>query len=85
MRNVTEDCAGAGTGGGCCGVELLYGIGTVSAQYGSIGTPFTATMYIGFTWMWNGCRMLFMLTIVHSSTLSSATVCVSAFDDWNGM
>ena len=64
----------------------LNGIGTVSAQYGSASrSPFTATMYIGFTWMWNGWRMLFKLTIVHSSTAFSATICVIAFFDWNGM
>src|SRR5262249_3841311 len=50
----------------------------VSAQYGSTGAPLILTTWNGLTWMWNGCRMRFMLSTVHSSTLPSATVCLSA-------
>ena len=85
LRNV-NDVTVAGMSSPTGGGLSLKGSGIVSAQNGSASRlPFTATMYIGFTWMWNGWRMLFMLTIVHSSTALSATICVIAFFDWNGM
>src|SRR3954453_5223324 len=85
MRKVMDFTVGGSAypGGGSLS---LYGSGIVSAQYGSARRePLMATMYIGFTWMWKGGRMLFMFTIVHSSTAFSATSCVIACDDWNGM
>src|SRR5690349_13456067 len=82
VKDVTVEGIVSPIGGGLS----LNGSGIVSAQYGSASRfPLIATMYIGFTWMWNGWRMLFMLTIVHSSTALRATICVTAFFDWNGM